>query len=68
MAVKRILITVTTYHLPSRSYDELVCTDSVCSGNECTSSIDDEGMETSTGCPGEANCSEGFCERGDYGY
>ena len=26
MALKRILITVTTYPLPSRSYDELVCT------------------------------------------
>jgi len=26
MAVKKILITVTTYPLPSRSYDELVCT------------------------------------------
>ena len=48
--------------------DELVCTDSVCTGNECTSSIDEEGMKTSSGCPGEANCSEGFCERGDYGY
>jgi len=24
--------------------DELVCTDSVCTGNECTSSIDDNGM------------------------
>ena len=26
MAIKKILITVTTYPLPSRSYDELVCT------------------------------------------
>jgi len=26
MALKKILITVTTYPLPSRSYDELVCT------------------------------------------
>lgn len=26
MAVKKVLITVTTYPLPSRSYDELVCT------------------------------------------
>ncbi len=26
MPIKKILITVTTYPLPSRSYDELVCT------------------------------------------
>jgi hypothetical protein len=26
MARKKVLITVTTYPLPSRSYDELVCT------------------------------------------
>ncbi len=34
MAKKKVLITVTTYPLPSRSYDELVCTAGVLENGE----------------------------------
>src|SRR6056297_3158841 len=34
MALTRVLITVTTYPLPSRSYDELVCTAGVLENGE----------------------------------